>query len=127
MADRHAGNGAEIGGIIGTARQHDLMRLDHLTLYLLRVPLSVPYKLSFGPVEAFDTIIAEARAADGRTGLGEATLLTGYTDETVDGSWRLARELGAAIARRPLAAAQEAIALAMQANVGGQVLYYSIE
>ncbi|GIX29199.1 MAG: dipeptide epimerase [Burkholderiales bacterium] len=67
--------------------------IEHVTLYRLKVPLTTPYKLAFGPVRAFDTILVEAVDSDGREGLGEATLLTGYTEETIDGSWALAREL----------------------------------
>jgi L-Ala-D/L-Glu epimerase len=69
------------------------MKIEHITLYLLRVPLSTPYRLSFGPVLAFDTMLVELRDADGRQGLGEATYLTGYTDETVEGGWALAQNL----------------------------------
>lgn len=69
--------------------------LERVTLYRLAVPLTTPYKLSFGPVKAFDTILAEARDSDGRVGLGEATLLTGYTEETVEGSWNLMQQLAA--------------------------------
>ena len=54
-----------------------------------------PYKLSFGPVTKFDTILVEAQDSDGRIGLGEATLLTGYTDETVDGAWDLMQRVAA--------------------------------
>jgi len=71
-------------------------RVDRLNLYLLRVPLVTPYKLAFGPVSAFDTILVEAYDDAGRTGLGEATLLTGYTDETIDGAWALVQDLAAA-------------------------------
>lgn len=74
--------------------------IERLTLYRLRVPLSTPYKLAFGPVNAFDTILAEAVDSDGRTGLGEATLLTGYTGETIEGSWALARELASRMVGR---------------------------
>jgi O-succinylbenzoate synthase len=56
--------------------------------WLLRLPLVTPYKLAFGPVEALDTVIV--RADDG---FGEATLLTGYTDETIEGTWSMMREL----------------------------------
>jgi len=63
------------------------MTVDRLTLRRLQVPLSVPYKLAFGPVTAFDMILAEAVDADGKTGWGEATILTGYTDETIEGAW----------------------------------------
>jgi L-alanine-DL-glutamate epimerase-like enolase superfamily enzyme len=69
--------------------------VERLNLYRLEVPLTTPYALAFGPVTRFDTILVEARDRDGRVGLGEATLLTGYTDETVDGSWELMQRLAA--------------------------------
>ncbi len=71
------------------------MKIERLALYRLRVPLTTPYRLSFGPLHAFDTVLVEARNADGRSGLGEATYLTGYTDETIDESWALAQRLAA--------------------------------
>jgi L-Ala-D/L-Glu epimerase len=70
--------------------------LERLTLHRLQVPLTTPYKLAFGPVAAFDTILVEAQDREGRIGLGEATLLTGYTDETIDGAWALLQRLAAA-------------------------------
>jgi L-alanine-DL-glutamate epimerase-like enolase superfamily enzyme len=75
-----------------------MQALDTIVVHRLRVPLTVPYKLAFGPVEHFDTIIAEAIDRDGKSGFGEATILTGYTDETIDASWRAAQELAAALA-----------------------------
>ena len=69
------------------------MKIEHVTLYRLRVPLTTPYRLSFGPIHAFDTVLVEARDAGGQMGLGEATYLTGYTDETIDDSWALAQRL----------------------------------
>ncbi len=71
--------------------------IDRLNLYRLEVPLTTPYKLAFGPVTKFDTIVVEALGAEGGIGLGEATLLTGYTDETIDGSWNLMQQLAAGI------------------------------
>ena len=65
-------------------------KLDAIRLWRLAVPLVKPYRLSFGPVTAYDTIIVELTDTDGRRGWGEATLLTGYTDETIDGAWRTA-------------------------------------
>jgi L-alanine-DL-glutamate epimerase-like enolase superfamily enzyme len=67
--------------------------LERIRLTRLRVPLKVPYRLSFRPVEHFDTIVAEIETKDGRTGLGEATVLTGYTEETIEASWRAAGEI----------------------------------
>jgi L-alanine-DL-glutamate epimerase-like enolase superfamily enzyme len=65
------------------------------------MPLSTPYKLAFGPVTAFDTILVEARDRDGRIGLGEATVLTGYTGETIDGAWELMQQLAATFPGEP--------------------------
>jgi L-alanine-DL-glutamate epimerase-like enolase superfamily enzyme len=60
--------------------------------WLLRLPLVTPYKLAFGPVEALDTVIVHAER-DGAEGFGEATLLTGYTDETISETWEMAKAL----------------------------------
>lgn len=68
-------------------------RLERLTIYCLRLPLTRPYKLAFGPVEAFDTLMVETSLADGRIGWGEATVLTGYTDETIKGAWQTANAM----------------------------------
>jgi L-alanine-DL-glutamate epimerase-like enolase superfamily enzyme len=70
------------------------MRIDEINIYRLRVPLRAPYRLSFGPVEAFDTVLVEMRDREGLIGIGEATYLTGYTDETIAGSWALVQRLG---------------------------------
>ena len=84
-------------------------RLEKLTLYRLCVPLWTPYRLAFGPVENFDTIIVEAVDAQGNAGVGEATVLTGYTDETIDESWRVARQFAAELIHHDGANARPAI------------------
>src|ERR1700733_13386432 len=68
--------------------------LERIGLDLLRVPLKTPYKLVFGNVEAFDTLLVTATFADGRSGVGEATILTGYTEETLEQCWHAARAIG---------------------------------
>ena len=70
----------------------DTARFDRIDVHRLRIPLVTPYRLAFGPVDHFDTIVVEITDRDGRVGLGEATVLTGYTDETIDDSWRVARD-----------------------------------
>ena len=72
--------------------------LERVDVHRLRVPLVTPYKLAFGPVEHFDTIVVELADRDGRVGFGEATVLTGYTDEAIDDAWRVAREFSADLA-----------------------------
>ncbi len=69
------------------------MRLD---AWLLHLPLVRPYKLAFGPVEALDTVVVRVARDDGSEGYGEATLLTGYTDETIGGTWAQVGEIFAA-------------------------------
>jgi L-Ala-D/L-Glu epimerase len=65
----------------------------NLQAWLLRLPLVTPYKLAFGPVDALDTVIVRAETAEGVEGFGEATLLTGYTDETIGETWKMTSEL----------------------------------
>lgn len=68
------------------------MKIDDIRLSRLQIPLSSPYKLAFGNVTHFDTLLVHLTVG-GRPGFGEATILNGYTDETVDGSWALATVL----------------------------------
>jgi len=84
------------------------MLIDTVTLYRFSLPLIEPYKLAMGVVEAFDTVLAVIEDAAG-TGFGEATILTGYTDETIDGCWRVARGLGKRIAGMEAAEAKQLI------------------
>ncbi len=67
--------------------------IEMVDIRLLDVPLSRPYKLSFGTVLAFNTLLVEVRLADGRSGQGDGTILTGYTDETMDQCWTAARDI----------------------------------
>lgn len=76
----------------------DIPRLDRIDVHRLCIPLVTPYRLAFGPVDHFDTIVVEITDRDGRVGLGEATVLTGYTDETIDESWRVARDFASQLA-----------------------------
>jgi L-alanine-DL-glutamate epimerase-like enolase superfamily enzyme len=72
--------------------------LDRIALHRLEVPLTKPYRLAFGDVRRYDTIVVEATDAEGGVGLGEATVLTGYTDETIDDAWRVARDFAMQLA-----------------------------
>jgi L-alanine-DL-glutamate epimerase-like enolase superfamily enzyme len=73
------------------------MRIARVDVRRLAVPLTRPYKLAFGPVTQYDTILVDVTGDDGQRGFGEATLLTGYTDETIDDSERLAFDVAAAL------------------------------
>jgi L-alanine-DL-glutamate epimerase-like enolase superfamily enzyme len=69
------------------------VKIERVDVRRLEIPLVRPYRLSFGPVTQYDTIVVEIFGDDGRRGFGEATLLTGYTDETIGESHVLAREI----------------------------------
>ena len=66
--------------------------IESIEVRQLRLPLIKPYRLSFGPVTDFDTLLVVIREIEG-IGFGEATLLHGYTDETMDQAWSAANLL----------------------------------
>ena len=74
------------------------MRIDTITLYRFSLPLIRPYRLALGTIEAFDTIVAVAEDGNGGQGFGEATILTGYTAETIGECWPVAQDLARRIA-----------------------------
>jgi L-Ala-D/L-Glu epimerase / N-acetyl-D-glutamate racemase len=75
-----------------------MMKIEEVQVSRLRIPLSQPYKLALGNVVHFDTLLATA-VVDDRRGFGEATILSGYTDETIEESWKLAQDLCRRLAR----------------------------
>lgn len=66
--------------------------IEDIQVSRLQIPLSQPYKLAIRDVVWFDTLLVQV-VVDGRPGIGEATILNGYTDETVEESWALAQSL----------------------------------
>jgi len=84
--------------------------IERITLHRLKLPLKVPYRLSLAEIRHFDTLLVDMQDDQGQVGLGEATLLTGYTDETVEQCWTLALGLAAEIVNQPLEAAKSIIA-----------------
>lgn len=79
-----------------------------VSLYHLRIPLIKPYHLSFGDVTHYEIIAAELH--DGtRSGIGEANIITGYTDETIAGSWQAACEFAPHIANLDPVRARHAV------------------
>ena len=72
--------------------------IEDVRLDRVRLPLKVPYKLALGVVTAFDTILARI-VVGGSVGFGEATILTGYTSETIEDAWRRAQALAQKLVR----------------------------
>jgi L-alanine-DL-glutamate epimerase-like enolase superfamily enzyme len=83
--------------------------IERITLHRLKLPLKVPYRLSLAEIHHFDTLLVDMQDDQGQVGLGEATLLTGYTDETVEQCWILASRLAGEIVNQPLDAAKSII------------------
>jgi L-alanine-DL-glutamate epimerase-like enolase superfamily enzyme len=73
------------------------MGIERVEVHRLAIPLERPYRLAFGLVHRYDTVLVTLEASEGRTGFGEATLLTGYTDETIDEAWTLSRDIARAL------------------------------
>jgi L-alanine-DL-glutamate epimerase-like enolase superfamily enzyme len=99
--------------------------IERLTLHRLRVPLVTPYRLSFGLLHAFDTVLVELLDRDGRAGIGEATYLTGYTDETIDGGWALAQQLAAGCAGKTAAAIHASLEPHLEAAAFTATAFYT--
>ena len=83
--------------------------IEQITLWRLKVPLYEPYNLSLTTLTDLDSIVVEIRDRDGRTGIGEATIIPGYTPETGDGAWSLCRALREKLATLDTAAAMRAL------------------
>jgi L-alanine-DL-glutamate epimerase-like enolase superfamily enzyme len=91
----------------------EIVTIEQITLSRLCIPLAKPYKLALGNVTHFDTLLVEL-VADGRPGFGEATILSGYTDETVEGSWALAQVLTRKLNGLPVEAARRMLQASVQ-------------
>ena len=95
--------------------QNSAATVEQVRVTRLKLPLRVPYKLAFGDVAAFDTLVAQC-TIEGRKGFGEATILTGYTPETIEQAWRLGKVLASQLRGVNLGAA---VNLLQQANTKG--------
>jgi L-alanine-DL-glutamate epimerase-like enolase superfamily enzyme len=65
--------------------------IEEITLYRVKMLLTVPYHVSYRVYDDFEPIIVEARVSDGRIGWGEGHISPGHTFETVDGGWEFCR------------------------------------
>ena len=105
-----------------------MAKLARLDLYRLAVPLTTPYRLSFTELKCFDTVMVRVEDGDGRSGWGEATLLTGYTQESVEQSFKLAGETANALLGLALEEAKTRVSnLDTRAPFTATALYTAIE
>lgn len=62
--------------------------------YRVRLPLIRPYHLSFGSIEAYDSLFVRIQADDGEEGFGEATDCPGYFVQALSDAWAFTRANG---------------------------------
>src|SRR3979411_2072400 len=73
------------------------MKLQDLTLRMVRLPLIGPYVLSYRTFTEFEPIIVEVRDGDGRSGWGEGHISPGSSGETRERGWAFCRHYAAAV------------------------------
>ena len=73
------------------------MKITSVNLRKLRLPLVVPYRLSYRTFEEFEPYYAEIEMEDGRVGFGDGHISPGSSSETREGGWEFLRELSQAI------------------------------
>ena len=86
------------------------MTLRAVDLHLLKLPLTVPYHLSFGDITDFDTIVVEVLDDNDCIGYGEATLVAAYGGEALEDAWSFSRALAENLVGRTTANAKETLA-----------------
>ena len=67
--------------------------IRNVTLRRLRMPLHVPYKLSYRTFEEFEPCLVEIVTTEGRHGFGDGHISPGSSDETREGGWAFSREM----------------------------------
>lgn len=104
------------------------MRVTEINLYRLKMPLTVPYHVSYRVYEDFEPIIVEARDQDGRTGWGEGHISPGHTFETVDGGWAFCRAKTGALIGKEIGDATRLISAAVpESPVAASALVTALE
>jgi L-alanine-DL-glutamate epimerase-like enolase superfamily enzyme len=91
-------------------------QIQRISLYRLRLPLHVPYRLSYHTFEAFEPILVGVADGDGRVGWGEAHISPGSSAETRAGGWDFCRDRAAAMLGQTSEAAKDAVGAVLAAS-----------
>lgn len=81
--------------------------IERITLRRVQIPLTKPYELSHTTVDNYETIFVEVDCRDGRSGIGEATPLDGYSHDTPAECWTAAKETAGILIGRDIASVQK--------------------
>jgi len=85
------------------------MKIDEIAVRQLKLPLTKPYRVSFRTYTEFEPIVVELRAADGRTGWGEAYVPAGASAETTDSAWAFCTGHAANLVGKSVAEARQTL------------------
>ena len=86
------------------------MTVTAVTLRHLRLPLVVPYRLSYRTFEEFEPYFVEVRDDRGRTGFGDGHISPGSSSETRDGGWAFLMETLPALVGKSVEEAKDCVA-----------------
>ena len=99
-----------------------------ITLRRLRMPLHVPYRLSYRTFEAFEPFLVEIATTEARHGFGDGHIAPGSSDETREGGWAFSREMASAcLGRSPEGAMRHLRANATRSKVAASAFASAIE
>ncbi len=73
------------------------MKIQQVILHRVRLPLTVPYNVSYFSFDYFEPILVEIIGNDGTLSWGEGHVQPGSTSETRDGGWDFCKEFAAKI------------------------------
>src|SRR5829696_8285120 len=103
-------------------------RIDRLVVRILKLPLFVPYKLSYRTFHEFEPIVAEVRLDDGRIGWGEGHISPGSSKETREGGWKFVQDLAQVMPRSSaLDAKEKVLAVSPRSPVAATALVAAVE
>ena len=102
--------------------------IRRVTLRRLRMPLHVPYKLSYRTFEEFEPYLVEIVTTEGGHGFGDGHISPGSSDETREGGWAFSREMaGALLGKTPADAMAHVRANASRSKVAATAFATAVE
>jgi L-alanine-DL-glutamate epimerase-like enolase superfamily enzyme len=104
------------------------MKITSVNLRRLRLPLVVPYRLSYRTFEEFEPYYVEITTDDGRLGFGDGHISPGSSSETREGGWAFCQELSQAFVGMTVKEANRLVQQRMpESKVAASALATSLE
>jgi len=104
------------------------MKITSVNLRKLRLPLVVPYRLSYRTFEEFEPYYVEITTDDGRVGFGDGHISPGSSSETREGGWAFCKELSRALPGKTVAEARLLVQARMpESKVAASALATALE